>query len=127
MYKISQTAGDRDSLRFLVFAAGAGFVVMAGTILYATMYGNFRSEGAVLLEMSWGLVSLVDIYLGLLLFSFWVMWREQFSLQGLIWVLFIITLGNMVSCVYILRACLMADGNMTKFWHGNKHRQEALS
>ncbi len=127
MSKHSHAASDRDYTRFVVFAAGAGFVIMAGTILYAALYGNFRTEGAALLEMSWGLVSLVDIYLGLLMFSFWVLWREQFSLPGLVWVLFIITLGNMVSCLYVLRACLLADGDMLKFWYGNQSRQEVLS
>ena len=127
MYKRTQVSSDRDYIRFVILAAGAGFVIMAGTILYAVLHGNFRTEGALLLEMSWGLVSLVDIYLGLLIFSFWVLWREQFSIAALVWVFLIISLGNMVSCVYILRACLLADGDMLKFWHGNQSRQEVLS
>ena len=68
MYKRTQVGSDRDYIRFVILAAGAGFVIMAGTILYAVLHGNFRTEGALLLEMSWGLVSLVDIYLGLLIF-----------------------------------------------------------
>ena len=115
---------DSDLLRLFLFAAGAGFIVMTGTIFYAISTGDLSVEGPALLEMSWGLVSLVDIYLGLILFSSWVLWREQFSLNGLAWVFFINTLGNMVSCLYVIRAAYLANGNMTRFWLGNTLQED---
>ena len=48
-----------------------GFVVMAGVIVYGVTQGNFRGEGSVLISMPWGIVTLVDLYLGFVLFSGW--------------------------------------------------------
>lgn len=103
-----------------MLASFAGFLIMAGTIIYALVSGSFWTEGPVLVDMPWGLVSLVDIYLGLLIFSAWVLWREQFSLIAGLWALLIIILGNMITCLYILKACWTADGDMVKFWHGSR-------
>ena len=62
-------------LRLLAVVACIGFVLMSATIIYALLFGDLMVEGPVLADMPWGLVSLVDIYLGLLLFSLWVIWR----------------------------------------------------
>ena len=131
MLKLSQAESggnlsymERDLLRFFLFAAGTGFIVMTGTIVYALSTGNFWTEGPALLEMSWGLVSLVDTYIGLVLFSCWVLWREQFQLNGFFWVILIIGLGNMISCLYILGACVQANGDMIRFWIGSKATEE---
>ncbi|MFT7457877.1 MAG: hypothetical protein ACI909_000545 [Planctomycetota bacterium] len=107
-------------LRPLVLVASAGFIIMAGFIIYAMMIGNLMTEGSTLLAMPWGMVSLVDIYLGLILFSLWVVWREDFSLAGICWAVLIISLGNMLSCLYILKACRDAGRNMKKFWLGRQ-------
>ncbi len=97
---------------------------MSSFILYAMVYGDFFIEGPMLTSMPWGIVSLVDIYLGLILFSSWAMWREDDKRIALIWVLSILALGNVVSCLYILKAVYEADGNILFFWLG-KEKVEA--
>ena len=97
-----------------------GFFIMSSFIFYAIAYGEFFAEGSVLTNMPWGIVSLVDIYLGLILFSSWVYWREQSLRSGSIWVLCILVLGNLISCLYILKAAYDADGNMNAFWLGKE-------
>ncbi|MFT5133774.1 MAG: hypothetical protein ACI9SC_002247, partial [Gammaproteobacteria bacterium] len=47
-------------------------------------------------------------------------WREDFSLAGICWAVLIISLGNMLSCLYILKACRDAGRNMKKFWLGRQ-------
>ncbi|MFT5132221.1 MAG: hypothetical protein ACI9SC_000686, partial [Gammaproteobacteria bacterium] len=44
-------------LRPLVLVASAGFIIMAGFIIYAMMIGNLMTEGSTLLAMPWGMVS----------------------------------------------------------------------
>lgn len=105
-------------MRVIVIAASTGFALMCGCVIHAMIYGSLLREGPILVDMPWGLVSLVDIYLGLILFSFWVLWREKLSLTGFCWTVSIISLGNMLSCVYILKACREAQGNMMVFWLG---------
>jgi len=109
-----------STFRPLIFVACLGFIIMSATILYALIFGNLSIEGPQLVDMPWGLVSLVDIYLGLVLFSLWVIWREEYSLIGLLWIILIIALGNMISCIYIIKACCQAQGNISKFWLGSQ-------
>ena len=100
--------------------AYSGFLIMLTIVCYALAYGNFFVEGAVLVDMVWGLVTLVDLYLGLLLFSFWVMCREENKTIALLWSVLILLLGNMLSCLYILKSFYEAEGSMTRFWLGKR-------
>jgi hypothetical protein len=100
-----------------------GFFIMSSIICYAIVYGDFFAEGSVLTSMPWGIVSLVDIYLGLILFSLWVFWRESNTRHGLLWAFLILALGNVVSCLYLIKAATDAEGNVVSFWIG-KERAE---
>lgn len=95
-----------------------GLLTMLTVVCYALMYGDFFKEGAVLVDMAWGMVTLVDLYLGLLLFSVWVIWREKNKKTGLLWSVLVLLLGNMFSCLYVLKALYQAEGNMHRFWLG---------
>ena len=103
----------------IVIACG-GLLIMLSIIFYAFIYGDFFKEGAALVDMTWGMVTLVDLYLGLLLFSFWIMWREDNKVVAFAWSLLVLLLGNMLSCVYIIKAVYDAEGNITKFWLGER-------
>ena len=116
---------QQTTLRVLTVLSTLGALVMFGFIVRAVVVGDFSNEGTILITMPWGLVSLVDIYLGLLLFSFWVLWREGFSKIGFFWVTLILILGNMLSCIYILKACDDAKGNINKFWLGQRLKESA--
>ena len=54
-----------------------GLISMTGILIYGFTVGNFSSEGAKLLTMPWGIVSLVDLYVGFSLFSCWIVFREK--------------------------------------------------
>ena len=45
-----------------------GLLAMTGILIYAFTSGTFSSDGAKLLAMPWGIVSLVDLYTGFTLF-----------------------------------------------------------
>ncbi|MFT5426314.1 MAG: hypothetical protein ACI9ZT_001255 [Gammaproteobacteria bacterium] len=97
-----------------------GFFIMLSLVFYAAVYGDFLKEGSILTQMPWGLVSLVDIYLGLILFSSWVIWREENKRNAIIWALSILALGNMISCLYVLKAAYDSDGHIITFWLGKE-------
>ncbi len=97
-----------------------GFFIMSSFICYAVVYGEFFKEGSVLTSMPWGIVSLVDIYIGLILFSSWVFWREQSIKSRFLWIILIMTLGNVISCLYLLKAAYDAEGNVIAFWLGKE-------
>ncbi|MCA9297814.1 MAG: DUF1475 family protein [Phycisphaerales bacterium] len=70
---------------------------------YGFGFGDGWSEVRVLLDFPWFVVSLVDVYVGFILFGIWIAMRES-RVAASVWILLILTLGNVISCVYVLRA-----------------------
>jgi len=108
-------------LRGLLIIATVGFVIMFASIVNAVIHGNLAEEGRLLIDMPWGFVSLVDIYLGLLLFCIWIIWRERFRPSAALWVLLVMTLGNLLSCLYLIKVCRESRGNINRFWLGDRY------
>ncbi len=98
--------------------ATIGCLVMGGFLIHALLYGNLMVEGKALIDMPWGMMSLVDIYTGLLLFSCWIWWREQHRSVALIWTLGLMVSGNLGSCLYVLVAIFQSRGSLERFIHG---------
>ena len=105
-------------MRAFAFFATALAVIMAAAILYGVSQGDFRAEGGQLLGMPWGIVTLVDLYTGFLLFSGWVVLRERSWVRAPLWILAILAGGNLVCCVYVLLALASSRGDWPRFWMG---------
>ena len=86
-------------VRVLVATLGAGF---AGLIGWAVMRGDFMAEGAALLAMPWGQVTLADLYLGFVLYGLAVFAVEQRWLMRLVWAAPVFFLGNIWPVVWII-------------------------
>ena len=61
-----------------------GLLAMTAVLVYGFTVGNFGIEGGKLLSMPWGIVSLVDLYVGFALFSCWLVYREKAVLPSVI-------------------------------------------
>ncbi len=93
---------------------------MAATLAWGIEGGDFSNETSALTRMHWGVVSLVEIYVGIVLFGCWVFWREANLLRSVVWIVVIALVGNLVSCVYVLLALRAARGDVTQFWMGHR-------
>ena len=98
--------------------AWLGLLAMTGALLYAFTVGDFFQEGAQLLSMPWGIVSLVDLYVGFALFSGWIVYREKAWLPSIIWVLLMMVLGFWTGALYTLVALYTSGGDWNRFWKG---------
>jgi hypothetical protein len=98
----------------------AGLVAMTGILIYGFTVGNFSEEGARLLAMPWGIVSLVDLYVGFSLFSCWIVFREKVFLPSLIWVILMMTLGFWAGALYTFLALQTSGGDWRRFWYGKR-------
>ncbi len=98
--------------------AVAGLVAMTGILIYGFTVGNFSEEGSVLLSMPWGIVSMVDLYVGFTLFSGWIVYREGSFLRALPWVILMMVLGFFTASLYTLLALQNSGGDWQKFWMG---------
>lgn len=97
-----------------------GFLVMMGMLIYGFTIGNFTQEGKILLGMPWGQISLVDIYIEFIIVCCWIVYRENNVAKSLIWVVLVLTLGSMISCLYVFLAFNSSNGNWKKFWIKNR-------
>lgn len=91
---------------------------MAGALAWGLTGGDLAAEGGAMLDMTWGVVSLVEIYVGMILFGGWVFWREASPVRAGAWMAAAAVLGNIVSCVYVLRVLHAARGDAQRFWMG---------
>ena len=98
----------------------AGLLAMTGILVYGFTVGDFFVEGAKLLSMPWGIVSLVDLYVGFTLFSGWIVYRERALLPSLIWVILMMVLGFWAGALYTFLALQKSGGDWNKFWHGKR-------
>lgn len=97
-----------------------GAAAMAGSILYAFIAGDFAAEGALLTSMPWGIVSLVDLYVGFSLFSAWVIYREKSPPVAILWVVAVMTLGALAISLYAFLALRASRDNWQKFFMGKR-------
>ena len=99
-----------------------GFLIMLFSISTAFIVGDFSAEGSIILSLAWGKVSLIDVYIGFLIFSGWIIYRERSWGRSLMWVVLMMIFGNMTACFYILLALRQSHGEWTRFWLGQREK-----
>lgn len=98
----------------------SGTLIMFFTLVYGFVFGNFWEEGSILTSIVWGRVSLIDVYVGFSIVGGWIIFRENNFVRSLLWILGIFVLGNFLACLYIWIQIEKANGNIRKFWFGNR-------
>ena len=99
-----------------------GLIAMTVVLIYGFALGNFSAEGAKLLGMPWGIVSLVDLYTGFVLFSCWIIYREKSLPVAILWTIAMMTLGFFAGSLYAFIALQTCGNDWRKFWLG-KHAE----
>ena len=101
-----------------------GILAMTAVLIYGFTAGNFLEDGAALLSNPWGIVSLVDLYVGFILFSGWILYREGVTLTSVIWVILMMVLGFFTGALYTFIALQRSDGDWRVFWMGKRAFEE---
>jgi hypothetical protein len=96
----------------------SGLLAMTGILVYGFAEGNFGADGKLILANPWGLVSLVDLYVGFSLFSGWIIFREKSPLAAILWVVLMMVLGFFTASLYTFIALQKSKGDWRYFWLG---------
>jgi hypothetical protein len=122
MYSVNTTSTTSNPwiYRGVTILALIGFLIMLVSITMAFIVGDFSSEGGLILSLAWGKVSLIDVYIGFIIFSGWIVYRERSIGRALFWVIFMMIFGNMTACLYILIALRQSRGDWSRFWMGQR-------
>ena len=97
-----------------------GVLAMTAVLFNGFTVGDFSGEGSQLMTMPWGIVSLVDLYTGFILFSAWIIYRENSLPAAIFWTIAMMTLGFFAGSLYALINLYTSHGDWRKFWLG-KH------
>jgi hypothetical protein len=97
-----------------------GLLAMTGILIYGFTVGNFSAEGAKLVAMPWGIVSLVDLYVGFILFSCWIVFREKAVIPSIVWVILMMVMGFWAGALYTFIALQTSGGDWKRFWYGKR-------
>jgi len=97
-----------------------GVLAMTGVLVFGFMFGDFASDGAKLLSNPWGIVSMVDLYVGFILFSGWIIYRENSLPRSIFWVILMMVLGFFTGALYTLIALQSSHGDWRLFFMGAK-------
>ena len=97
-----------------------GLLAMTAVLIYGFTVGNFIEDGKEILANPWGIVSLVDLYVGFILFSGWIIYREKSVIRSVIWVFFMLTLGFFTGALYTFLALQNSNGDWRVFWMGKR-------
>jgi hypothetical protein len=107
-------------MRIAKVVALLGLLAMSAVLVYGFVVGDFAGEGNVLLSMPWGIVSLVDLYVGFTLFSGWIVYREKSLVRSVVWVILMMVLGFFTASLYTLIALQTSGGDWKRFWMGRR-------
>lgn len=98
--------------------AWLGVMAMTVVLIYGFSAGDFFEDGSKILNNPWGIVSMVDLYVGFILFSVWIVFRERNILVSLIWVMAMMILGFFAGALYVALNLHKSKGDLEKFFFG---------
>ncbi len=107
-------------MKIAKFIALLGVLAMTAVLIYGFTAGDFFAEGSQLTAMPWGIVSLIDLYTGFILFSGWIIYREKSLPMAILWTIAMMVLGFFAGSLYTFLALQISGNNWRKFWLG-KH------
>ncbi len=90
-------------------------IAMVSTIFWAQ--NQVSVFDSIIPSLPWGVVSLVDLYSGFILVGIWIFYKEK-TVSALVWIFFLMTLGNLTTAIYVIYSLNKSKGNITKFFMG---------
>ena len=97
-----------------------GLLAMTAVLIYGFTVGNFIEDGKELLSNPWGIVSMVDLYVGFILFSGWIVYREKSPVRSIVWVFFMMVLGFFTGALYTFIALQTSGDDWRRFFMGSR-------
>jgi len=97
-----------------------GLAAMTFGLFNGFITGDFLADGSKLLSNPWGVMSLIDLYVGFTLFSLWIAFREKKSVNAFVWIVLMMVLGFFTACLYMLITFYTSKGDWLTFFLGSK-------
>lgn len=99
-----------------------GFITMVVAIIYGFIYADFGADGGTILSLTWGKVTLIDIYIMFIIFSGWIYYREEQNSKFILWFILMLIFGGATACLYLFLTFNNSQGDWIKFWTGKSSK-----
>lgn len=105
-------------MKITKFISLLGLIAMIIVLSNGFINGSFTADGGELMNNPWGIVSLVDLYVGFILFSLWIAFREKTVQAKIFWIALMMIFGFLTASLYILITAYKSKGNWLTFFLG---------
>lgn len=113
-------------MRFAKIVSLLGVIAMTVALINGFVNGSFFDDGNMILNNPWGIVSLVDLYVGFILFALWIAFRENSMTKAIIWIILLMVLGFFIGALYVFVTLYTSKENWAVFYLGEKHTSNLL-
>lgn len=107
-------------MKIAKIVAWLGVLAMTIALLNGFINGSFFDDGSIILNNPWGIVSLVDLYVGFILFALWIGFREKSILSSVLWIISLMILGFFIGSLYVLVTLYKSQNDWLFFFLGSK-------
>lgn len=108
-------------MRFAKIVSLLGVIAMTVALINGFVNGSFFDDGNIILNNPWGIVSIVDLYVGFILFALWIAFRENSLIKAIIWIILLMVLGFFIGALYVFVTLYTSKENWAVFFLGEKH------
>ncbi len=100
----------------------AGVLALFFLYFLYEMAFNLPSSFEVFWGEVWGRIVFIDLAIGIVMFSVWVIYREASILRSLPWLASFVVLGNGGTLIYLLAALWPVESakDLPRFFHGRR-------
>ncbi len=95
-------------MRAIRTVSALGVAAMTIALIYGFTSGDFSGEGGQILDLIWGRVTLIDLYVGVAIIAAFVFWRERSLPVSIAWLAMFVVLGHWATALYVLVASVRA-------------------
>lgn len=96
-------------VRFVSLACVLGLLGLVALFVASSLEMSLGAGLRETTDTRWGVTTLVDLYLGLLLILGWIAWRERSLPRTAAWAVALALTGNFAALIYLLLASLRAE------------------
>ena len=94
---------------YILYTCGLLFLILSIEIYWASIESNVFQGVKEMFNLRWGVVTLIDFYIGASVIGVWISVMEKSIFRGVIWTLCIYILGNLATLVYLVRRAWVSD------------------
>lgn len=106
--------------RLFALAFGLMTIALIVLIVIASLETSLAQGLRDLTAGMWGIVTLVDLYIGLIFIAVWIGWLERSWWRTLLWTIGLFCFGNLTTAVYVVQRGWRADSLQSFFTRARK-------